>query len=74
MAALPLPDGATVRPELIKRPQPTGKPAAASILAEGSLNDSSPRNGSSSHLQGREDPHGRKPLSYPWNRRERTNF
>ena len=40
MAALPLPDGATVRPELIKRPQPTEEPAAASILAEGSLNDS----------------------------------
>ena len=39
LEALSLPDGATVRPELIKRPQPTGKPAAASILTEGSLND-----------------------------------
>ena len=40
LEALSLPDGATVRPEPIKRPQPTGKPAAASILTEGSLNDS----------------------------------
>ena len=39
LEALSLPDGATVRPEPIKRPQPTGKPAAASILTEGSLND-----------------------------------
>ena len=39
LEALSLPDGATERPELIKRPQPTGKPAAASILTEGSLND-----------------------------------
>ena len=40
LEALSLPDGATVRPEPIKRPRPTGKPAAASILTEGSLNDS----------------------------------
>ena len=39
LEALSLPDGATVRPEPIERPQPTGKPAAASILTEGSLND-----------------------------------
>jgi hypothetical protein len=39
LAALPLPDGATVREEVTKRPQPTEEPTAAFILAEGSLND-----------------------------------
>ena len=39
LEALSLPDGATVGEGETKRPQPTEEPAAASILAEGSLND-----------------------------------
>ena len=46
LEALSLPDGATVRPEQTERPQPTGKPAAASILTEGSLNDGKKSNNS----------------------------
>jgi len=39
LEALSLPDGATVGEGKTKRPQPTEEPAAAFILAEGSLND-----------------------------------